>query len=57
MELDEELLDHLAEAAVAPAADSCNTAIEERKRKVAEAKARLKTKAEGLAEAKKAKTT
>ena len=47
----------MAKAAVALSAQEGSEAAEERKRKVTEAEARLKTKAEGYANIKKAKTS
>ena len=47
MEIDDELLSQMAEAAVAPAGDG-DSAAEERTTRVAEAKARLKSKKNDL---------
>ena len=47
MELDDDMLDQMAEAAV-PSAEDGDTAIEDRKARVAEAKARLKSKKSDL---------
>jgi hypothetical protein len=52
MELDEEFLDEMAEAAV-PNGGESGVAADERPFKVAEAKVRLKTKAENLAKVRK----